>query len=153
MKQCNVCNEDKQLSEFEEFKMRGKTYIRNLCKPCRLAKNKVQNRESYLANRTERIERNKEWRKENPVKVKAYRRRSSWKHRGINPDRADELLAEWDGLCNICKDPTDNPCVDHCHTTLQVRAILCSKCNSGIAFLKEDYDTILRAAEYVKRFS
>lgn len=40
--------------------------------------------------------------------------------------------------------------VDHCHDTGVVRALLCSPCNRGIGFLKDDQDLAQKAADYLK---
>lgn len=39
------------------------------------------------------------------------------------------LLDKQDGLCPICKQIIVYPALDHCHSTGNVRAVLCSKCN------------------------
>lgn len=54
------------------------------------------------------------------------------------------------GCCAICKSKisssrTTRLFVDHCHTTLKVRGLLCSACNHGLGLFK-DSPTILKAA-------
>jgi len=41
--------------------------------------------------------------------------------------------------------------VDHSYTTHKVRGLLCHKCNSGIAFFKDNPDHLAMAIEYLVR--
>jgi len=61
-----------------------------------------------------------------------------------------ETLWEMQGkACMICEQPTENIHVDHCHTTGDIRGLLCGPCNQGIGSLKDDPARLIRAAEYV----
>ncbi len=55
------------------------------------------------------------------------------------------------GLCAICKSTPDKWCIDHCHDTGRVRALLCGKCNTGIGMLRDNPELMELAAEYVRR--
>lgn len=56
------------------------------------------------------------------------------------------------GKCGICK--TEHKpfglVVDHCHKTGKVRGLLCSKCNSAIGMLGDDFKDVKRACDYLK---
>ena len=69
------------------------------------------------------------------------------------------LLEEQGGLCAICgeketgrdKDGTPRRLqIDHDHSSGQVRSLLCSGCNVGLAGFKEDRKRMGKAIEYVK---
>lgn len=57
------------------------------------------------------------------------------------------------GRCAICardfKDNSDT-CVDHCHASGKVRALLCRRCNRGIGLFRDHAPTIELAAAYLK---
>ena len=68
-------------------------------------------------------------------------------------DKYKKMLADQGNVCAICLQPPPenrpNLCVDHCHSTGRVRALLCSNCNSAIGHLRDNVPVILRAADYV----
>jgi hypothetical protein len=54
------------------------------------------------------------------------------------------MLKACNGVCEICgkPDPKLRPLfVDHCHTTLKVRGLLCMKCNTGLGW----YESVVGA--------
>ena len=87
---------------------------------------------------------------------RAERDRSNYLQRtfGITPEQYDEMYAEQEGCCAICgvhqSEVTRRFAVDHDHQTGKVRALLCQPCNTGIGLLQDNYDTILRAADYLR---
>lgn len=54
--------------------------------------------------------------------------------------------------CSICGE-VDNLCVDHCHTSGAIRGVLCRKCNSGLGMFDDDVERLLKATDYLKKFS
>jgi hypothetical protein len=66
---------------------------------------------------------------------------------GLTQDEYDELLQAQGGRCAACG--TDDPgvkgwCIDHCHRSGKVRALLCMRCNTMAGLVDED-PAILRA--------
>ena len=51
--------------------------------------------------------------------------------------------------CMICGS-THKLCIDHCHTTLNVRGILCSKCNTGLGMFNDNVDALVNAIKYLQ---
>lgn len=66
-------------------------------------------------------------------------------------DQEEELLAQQEHACAICRTPFDGvyPHVDHCHRTGRIRGLLCSKCNHGLGLLGDDLLHIERALRYL----
>jgi len=71
---------------------------------------------------------------------------------GLTPEQWDAMYEGQRGRCAICKEiPKQSLQVDHCHTTGEVRGLLCPPCNRAIGMLREDPENISRAAIYVAR--
>lgn len=72
---------------------------------------------------------------------------------GITIARYDELLAEQDGRCAICRCLPDGYAhrfhVDHDHATMRVRAILCHHCNLAVGNVREDPAIAIALVQYV----
>ena len=74
---------------------------------------------------------------------------------GISPEDYDTMLKEQDNKCKIClvSFTTLKPQlihVDHCHTTKQVRGLLCNLCNTGLGFFKDNTETLTNAIVYME---
>lgn len=90
------------------------------------------------------------WRAENLEKAREIGRMCRYVKYGITTVGFDAMFTQQGGVCGICK--RKRPlCVDHNHETKKVRALLCRKCNSGIGFFQEDFSTLIRAADYIRR--
>ena len=86
----------------------------------------------------------------------------SRKH-GITLEARDEMLKSQNGKCKICsinikfedqqdrenKNTSTAAVLDHCHTSLKKRGILCGACNSGLGSFKDNVDSLLSAANYL----
>ncbi|WP_329405403.1 endonuclease VII domain-containing protein [Nocardia vinacea] len=74
------------------------------------------------------------------------------KRYGITAEQYQQMFADQAGLCAICGHPPSDGevlAVDHCHTGLQVRGLLCHGCNTGIGLMRSDPATLIRAASYL----
>lgn len=79
---------------------------------------------------------------------------------GLTPESFDILVTEQGNLCKICGNPETNThhksgklmrlSVDHCHASGKVRGLLCNGCNTSIGRLGDTYESVLRAAEYLR---
>jgi hypothetical protein len=81
-------------------------------------------------------------------------RTDAWKRQGINItwDEYETLLADQQGVCAICHQPPGQKAlhVDHDHNTGQVRALLCTGCNTAIGSAQEDPDLLRSMADYIE---
>ncbi len=84
-----------------------------------------------------------------------------FREHGLTLDQYHAIVEKQDFCCAICGEvPTDN-CggshdgfhIDHHHVTGKVRGLLCGTCNVGIGMLKDSSEVIIKAAEYLERFS
>lgn len=63
-----------------------------------------------------------------------------------------QLLKEVQGnSCGICGSK-EKLVVDHCHSTNNVRGLLCSPCNQGIGHFRDNPEALMRAAQWVDPF-
>jgi hypothetical protein len=112
--------------------------------------------------------RNKRWKDKNREKVLEYKRKhyaeNKDKYMTIERDRAyrkrygicleeyNEMLKSQGGKCAICGSETAGKmgqhfAVDHCHSTLRVRGLLCIKCNARLGWYEAHKNSV---KEYLK---
>jgi hypothetical protein len=73
----------------------------------------------------------------------------------LSIDRYEQMIEEQDNQCSICSASFDNwqPHVDHDHDTNELRALLCTKCNTGLGQFQDNPDTLQKAIDYLAKFS
>jgi hypothetical protein len=129
---CPRCGLHKSAAEFGKQGKRRSSY----CLPCR------------------RMDR-REWDAKNPEITKRRNRlRSFYVTHGIREPEYLKLLEKQNGCCAICgtddPSPKDRLVIDHCHKTLEIRGLLCCRCNSGIGYFFDDPERLINAAHYVR---
>ena len=86
-----------------------------------------------------------------------YRETHYKKEYGITLARFQTMLDQQNGQCRLCgKDVTlkqKDAHLDHCHTTGQLRAILCRACNTGVGMLGDNAALLRKAADYLDEFN
>jgi hypothetical protein len=78
------------------------------------------------------------------------------KQYGLSVERYEQMLVDQKGLCAICSAPPTEGrrlYVDHSHVTGEVRALLCTQCNTGLGMLGDDPDRLMAAAAYLLQFT
>lgn len=70
---------------------------------------------------------------------------------GIDTFDWEEMLDRAGHCCELCG-TTEDLCVDHCHSTGQIRGVLCRKCNRSIGALGDTLDAIRKVVEYLVRY-
>ena len=140
---CSICRQEKPIEMFSnrERSRNGpyRIYHRKQCKSCRTKQG--QGVKNYHAK----------------SKLKSHCR-----NLGLPSDvAAFELLKLQNGLCSICYSSIEffNPtvrnraCLDHDHVTGKPRGILCSFCNSGLGYFKENTHYLENARTYLRRYA
>jgi hypothetical protein len=75
---------------------------------------------------------------------------------GLTLDDYDAMLKAQSGRCAICRlEPPEGKrlCVDHCHKSTKVRALLCQRCNTLVGYLEKQPEHVEHALAYVRRFA
>jgi hypothetical protein len=92
--------------------------------------------------------------------VVAKRNEYYWRAYRLTVAQLDAMIAAQEGLCAICGEaPRPHQgigrlwCVDHNHTTGQIRELLCRQCNSGIGSLRESVRVLRSAIAYLEKHS
>ena len=73
---------------------------------------------------------------------------------GLSQQQFEQLIQQQGGQCALCRKPfaaAQQTHVDHDHTTLIVRGVLCSRCNTALGLLRDDPDLMRKAAGYVEQ--
>lgn len=135
MKTCIGCNKEQPLSEFR-WANKEKTRRRTDCKTCCAEKERA---------------RREKWLNENPEEWAKARRNAIIKHKyGVTAEQFNAMLMVQEGLCAICGELMENPYVDHCHSTGQVRGLLCHHCNSGLGLFRDNTEFLMSAIKYLE---
>ena len=150
-KTCTRCRETKDVADFHREKL-GKHGVMSVCKVCRSG----HSAEWVRSNRERASARMREWRQKNKDKVAASNRRQQLRRNyGMTKAEYDQMLADQDGCCAICR--TDTPGgrgtfhVDHDHATGEIRGLLCTRCNTGLGHFRDDPAMLRAALEYLAR--
>jgi hypothetical protein len=144
VKTCSACRDKKTFDDF--YRATGyKDGFGSRCKEC----TKKFASKSHRDN-PERTRGNSErWRKKMKDQLPDYRRRRKF---GLELGEFERRSKAQGGLCAICKEARDLV-VDHCHTSGDIRGLLCKKCNSGIGFLGDNPDLLRSALAYLTKVS
>lgn len=125
----------------------------NRCKSCVSQLRKI----AYAKDPQKVINRVRRDRLANPEKMRGTKLKQTY---GLSLENWNKLYAEQNGVCAVCRKPEStiwrgrvvNLAVDHDHETLEVRGLLCTKCNRSLGLMDENVDRILSLAEYIKKF-
>jgi len=138
-KLCTACKVAKPFEDFyethkakQEPDVINKKYLHSKCKPCDIARTSI-------------------YHKNNQAKVKKMQLANHRLRRyGLNEEQYNAMILSQNNLCAICNNPSHKTLhIDHDHVTGRVRGLLCSGCNTGIGFFKEDIATFHKAIEYL----
>jgi hypothetical protein len=131
-KQCTKCKAIKETKFFYRDKQK-KEGIGSWCKSC-LNKNAVEYRK-------------------NGFNIEQVRFNQTKFSTGITREQYELLLKNQNNKCAICKTEygTTNKkfSVDHCHDSNLVRGLLCSRCNLGLGYFKDDINLLEKAIYYI----
>jgi hypothetical protein len=81
---------------------------------------------------------------------------------GISLDEFRRMMDKQDNKCAICeiefspktfsRNNSTKACLDHCHITNVIRAVLCGNCNRMLGLAKDSPHILLNAARYLNEF-
>lgn len=136
-RRCNTCDQLLPLTEFGEYKIKGRAGKgrRRKCKRCRVAETSQRYRD-------------------NP-EVKAAMQDRARKHHfaksyGLSLDELQAMVDRQEGRCAICERwPTSTLNVDHCHSTGEIRGLLCWHCNVGLGKFEDNVLFLKSAIKYL----
>lgn len=151
---CKKCSSEKSINDFSKCKTckQGRSHT---CKSCS-AKMTVNYINRTPEQKEIRNERARVFRKNNHDLAKLTVKFSSYKRLGLSITKEEykEMYDNQKGLCKICTNPPTGfkktLCLDHCHTTLKVRGLLCDNCNAGLGKFKDNIISLETAAKYLK---
>lgn len=140
-KSCSACGKVLPYSAFSK-KTASKDGYSSKCKSCH---NLYARTVWYPKNSTKHLESVKNYKKSNPLKVKAW-------NLGVSYEEVVELFKSFEEpACQVCGS-SENLCVDHCHKTQVVRGLLCRNCNTAIGMLGDDSITVISKLDNARNY-
>lgn len=115
----------------------------------------AHSREYNKANREQCRESCRRYQEKNKDKLSLIALEARVKLYGLTLDEYEAYLKQQDNCCAICGTPFANtnrktrPHIDHCHSSGEVRGLLCSRCNLAIGLLEDSQDNLQRAIDYL----
>src|SRR5437660_11818004 len=87
-----------------------------------------------------------------PERVRARQRKNRIAQYGLTEEQYIAMYDQQCGLCAICGGSETNKrlAIDHDHTTGQVRALLCNKCNLTLGIVDDNAEKLRAMADYVE---
>ena len=169
MRTCAKCHTPQPEGEFYRS-ARGSAGLRSYCKTCdrtaakeyararRLSDpewERAKNRRTYAKHRVARIERQRQWAKNNPNKARNQAPKHLRRRYGLSIEAYNQAHAAQGGACLVCGSPEGRRrlSVDHDHLTGAFRGLLCQRCNMAIGLLRDEPRILRSAAEYLERNS
>jgi len=125
-------------------------------------KNPNYNKERYLKNKNYIISQEKIYRSKNRGKILIRMRNYACKRNyGITWEQKNQMRISQNNKCAICESdflPLDvakgkGICVDHNHSTNQIRQLLCHRCNMVLGVVKEDRKLLQSYIKYLDKWN
>jgi len=125
LKKCSVCGDEYKtysLKKMEDPKLESN----GICKACRPIITKKETERSWKG-------------------------KYLYKKLGITMADYYHMMEEQKGCCKICGKPQTGRklYIDHCHTTLKVRGLLCVKCNAALGMVNDDIRILWKCIRYL----
>ncbi len=95
------------------------------------------------------------WRQDHPAAYLQRNADTTFRKLNFTRDEFDDMLRRQNGLCAICGSPpleNQRLSIDHCHTTVKVRALLCVACNTLLGQAGDQIEILEQAIEYLRNF-
>lgn len=176
MKVCPKCQRQLLTTDFEKNRSK-KSGVQGYCRECsreyrsarrlkdleaaRARDRKYRtgaSRAKYLATKRASYQKHKTKWKEYGRRYSRSRRRHSFERKLIREYRIDlhDYALMWVAqgcacaTCHVHFDETVRVCVDHCHSTGQVRGLLCDPCNKALGQVKDNPQRLRNLATYLE---
>jgi len=146
------CDKRKRAKNPEKYcALKKQWYINNL------EKKKDYDIQYNIKNAKRIKEMKKQWELNNAEKVKKMKRQSHLKTKyGLSIQEYNKMFEKQEGCCAICKRHQSSLKgvlnVDHNHLTNDIRGLLCTKCNSYIGYIDEDFNVLKRMIDYFEMY-
>jgi hypothetical protein len=113
-------------------------------------------------NPEDKVAYDKRWNAENPrdpEKKAAYMKQWYADNPHANVARKGvEVTAGWyfenydlqEGKCKICSEFQHRLHIDHCHTTMKLRGLICGPCNRALGLMRDNPEALRNAARYLE---
>jgi len=110
------------------------------------------------------LENAKKWNAANPERRREIHRKAVCQHHGITVEKYEKQFLLQNGVCAICLQPELSGlalAIDHDHSHCPgpygckecFRGLLCSRCNPGLGYFKDDRWRLAKAIEYITKGS
>lgn len=148
---CRDCKQEKELV----YGLRCYTCMReanNRSKQKMRKKDPERNARHVKKSNDSRIDKISEWNRLHPEVKRNITLRKAY---GITLEEYNRMLESQGGGCDICgkkPKPTRDLPVDHCHTTGEVRGILCDSCNMVLGRLGDTLPEVDASVEKIRRY-
>ncbi len=171
---CYRCSTLKPLTGFHISRRRFNGH-KSTCKLCDItiaAERYEKNREHILSisskwaeeNRSKKTSKAAEWARNNPQSLRRYHLQNTY---NLTVEQYLEMYSEQQGLCQLCFDPETvidtrtnklRPLsIDHDHSCCPskkscgkcIRGLLCHRCNMVLGACEDNYDLLIRMADYL----
>jgi len=142
--QCRVCLESKPLEDFQKHN-KSKWGRSKLCRPC-FKKNYNDKRGPAY----DPVRAAKQRAKMTPEQREAQSQYLRARKYGMTREEMLAFVAS-QPTCRICNEPSTD--IDHCHTTMKVRGMLCKRCNLTLGYMQDNPERLRAAASYLENHS
>jgi hypothetical protein len=143
-KTCSSCEKTKPVQEFSA----AKETIDRLTSQCKACVRESWEKWYYSGDEA-RIANAKANRNHYGVSSQEILHQKKLKRYNLTQDSYDKLVERSSGLCEICKDrPIQD--IDHCHSSGEVRGLLCGPCNRSLGGFQDNIGILLNAVRYLR---
>jgi hypothetical protein len=157
VKICSKCNLTKPLADYYKDKTKIDGH-RAMCKACNRESKKTHtlSEEAKAKRKAYCREYSREY---NRAKCQdpRFRLNKHLKHKyGITIEEYEDMLDKQGGVCYICHREckvNGRLCVDHCHRSGKVRALLCTQCNGALGLAEDSVITLKKMIAYLEMHS
>lgn len=81
-----------------------------------------------------------------------------WRDYAMTTVVLEDMYESQNGQCAICNrglelygdNKEDDACIDHCHSSGEVRGLLCRQCNRSLGQLGDTEEALMRAVNYLR---